>query len=110
MKYLGGKQRLGKHLSPVLHEIYKAQQPKLQLNGYLEPFCGSLGVFKHMTDLGTTATTIVANDYHPDLIKLWQEVQAGSFVYPESISEEEYNEAKTLPSPKCIQSFCKDLV
>jgi hypothetical protein len=22
MKYLGGKQRLGKHLSPFLHEIY----------------------------------------------------------------------------------------
>ena len=105
MKYLGGKQRLGKHLSPVLHDIYKTQQPTHRLNGYLEPFCGSLGVFKHMTDLGATATTIVANDYHPDLIELWKEVQAGTFDYPESISEAEYNEAKTLPSPSAYKAF-----
>ena len=33
MKYLGGKQRLGNYLSPVLKEYYHDY-----LDGYLEPF------------------------------------------------------------------------
>ena len=101
MKYLGGKQRLGKHLAPTLHDIWN-EHP--ELNGYLEPFCGSLGVFKHMTEL-PRARTIVANDYHPDLIAMWKAVQDDTFVYPESISEEEYNAAKELPSPNAYKAF-----
>ena len=50
MKYLGGKQRLGKHLSPILHAVWDYyQKGKEKPNGYLEPFCGSLGVFKPKT-------------------------------------------------------------
>jgi DNA adenine methylase len=107
MKYLGGKQRLGKHLSPILHAVWDYYQKKEnKLNGYLEPFCGSLGVFKHMTDLGTTgARTIVGNDYHPDLIEMWREVQSGDYNYPCSISEDEYNEAKKIKSPSGYKSF-----
>ena len=97
MKYLGGKQRLGNYLSPVLKEYYHDY-----LDGYLEPFCGSLGVLKHMVELDTT---IHANDYHPDLIKMWKEVQKNKFVYPESISEKEYNEAKELKSPNAYKAF-----
>lgn len=96
MKYLGGKQRLGKHISPVIKSYYDEQ------DGYLEPFCGSLGVLKNMTDL---PTKIYANDYHPDLIKMWKEVQSKKFVYPLSISEQQYNEAKLLKSPNAMKSF-----
>ena len=101
MKYLGGKQRIGKHIAPVLHEVWDMYP---ELNGYLEPFCGSLGVFKQMTDL-TRARTIVANDYHPDLIAMWKSVQDGSFEYPEMITEEEYHAAKKLPSPNAYKAF-----
>jgi hypothetical protein len=48
MKYLGGKQRLGKHLAPFLHEIWEKNP---NLIGYMEPFCGSLGVLNNMTDI-----------------------------------------------------------
>ena len=99
MKYLGGKQRLGKHLAPFLKMLIN-KLPKC--NGYMEPFCGSCGVLKNMTDL---PLKIVANDYHPDLIQMWKEVQAGTFVYPSSISEEEYLAAKALPSPSAHKSF-----
>ena len=105
MKYLGGKQRLGKHLSPYLHELWKENREKLKLNGYLEPFCGSLGVFKHMTDLQGATTGFIANDYHPDLIELWKEVQSGKFKYPTSISEQQYLEAKERPSPDAYKAF-----
>ena len=66
MKYLGGKQRLGKHISPFLHEVWKNNN---NLDGYMEPFCGSLGVLKNMTNIETKK--IIANDYHSDLIEMW---------------------------------------
>ena len=100
MKYLGGKQRLGKHLAPVLHEIWENNE---DLNGYLEPFCGSLGVLKNMTDIDTK--NIQANDYHADLIQMWKEVKAGTFKYPTSISEKEYLEAKQMKSPNAHKAF-----
>ena len=99
MKYLGGKQRLGKQIQIKLHEIFEQNK----LSGYMEPFCGSLGVMKHMTDLKTKK--IIANDYHPDLIALWKAVQDDTFVYPKSISEEEYNAAKLLESPNAYKAF-----
>jgi DNA adenine methylase len=98
MKYLGGKQRLGKHLSPFLHQVWE----KNALVGYMEPFCGSLGVLKTMTDIDST---ILANDYHEDLIQLWKEVQQGTFNYPPSISEEEYMDAKHVQSPSAYKAF-----
>jgi len=100
MKYLGGKQRLGKHLEPFLHEVWENNE---KLVGYMEPFCGSLGVLKHMTDIDSKK--IQANDYHADLIEMWKEVQAGTFVYPSSISEKEYLEAKQLESPDGYKAF-----
>ena len=99
MKYLGGKQRLGKHLAPTLHEFWHTETH----DGYMEPFCGSLGVMRQMTDLPTKQ--FHANDYHPDLIRMWQEVKDGTFVPPESVSEAEYLEAKELKSPSAMKSF-----
>lgn len=101
MKYLGGKQRLGKHLAPFLKKLIAKMS---QCNGYIEPFCGSCGVLKNMTN-DLSLKKIIANDYHPDLIQMWKEVKAGTFVYPESISEEEYFAAKALPSPNGYKSF-----
>jgi len=100
MKYLGGKQRLGKHLSPFLHEVWEKNK---KLEGYLEPFCGSLGVMRRMTDIDSK--NLVANDYHEDLIEMWKEVKSGEFEYPSSISEEEYLNAKELKSPCAYKAF-----
>jgi DNA adenine methylase len=105
MKYLGGKQRLGKHLAPVLKLLwnYVLEITGKPLDGYLEPFCGSLGVCRNMTDL--TTDVFIANDYHPDLIQMWNEVKYETFVYPESVSEEDYLAAKKLPSPSALKAF-----
>ena len=111
MKYLGGKQRLGKHLSPVLMKLWdinqsnQMQSNQMQLQGYLEPFCGSLGVLKNMAPQIPPNMPIVANDYHPDLIQMWKEVKADTFIYPPSISEEEFLSAKALLSPSAHKSF-----
>lgn len=105
MKYLGGKQRLGKHLAPILKQLwynYNSSHTN-KLDGYIEPFCGSLGVLRNMTDIDTS--NITANDYHPDLIQMWSEVQDSTFKYPSSISEKEYFEAKELKSPNALKAF-----
>ena len=47
MKYLGGKQRLGKYIAPVLLDIWDYDD---SLDGYMEPFCGSLGVLKNVAN------------------------------------------------------------
>lgn len=104
MKYLGGKQRLGKHIALFLKEKWEQLiQNGLVMDGYLEPFCGSLGVMKNMTNLETN--NIIANDYHPDLIQMWKEVRDGTLIYPEEVTEEEYKNAKKIPSPSAIKSF-----
>jgi DNA adenine methylase len=104
MKYLGGKQRLGKHIAVYLKQKWdQLIQNGIMMDGYLEPFCGSLGVLKNMTDLNTNK--IIANDYHPDLIQMWKEVRDGIFVFPEEVTEEQHTEAKKIPSPSALKSF-----
>jgi hypothetical protein len=58
-----------------------------------------------MTEL-PKSKTIIANDYHPDLIALWQAVQTDTFRYPTTqITEKKYNEAKQLESPNPLKAF-----
>lgn len=103
MKYLGGKQRLGKKIAPVLHDIFHhCNENEYTIDSYIEPFCGSLGVLRNMTDLDVP---IYGSDYHPDLILMWQNVRDGIFKYPTSISEEQYMKAKKIPSPSAYKAF-----
>ena len=103
MKYLGGKQRLGKHIAVFLKEIWnQCTLNNVYFQQYVEPFCGSLGVLKEMTNL---SVPIVGNDYHPDLIEMWKSVRDKTLVFPESVSEEEYKNAKQLESPSALKSF-----
>ena len=100
MKYLGGKQRLGIHIAPVLLDIWDNNDTLVE---YMEPFCGSLGVLKNIAE--NDDIKIHANDYHPDLIQMWKEVKSNKFKFPDSISEEEYMEAKQLKSPNAYKAF-----
>jgi DNA adenine methylase len=101
MKYLGGKQRLGKHIAPILKELWEINTTN-QFQSYIEPFCGSLGVLKNMVDI---PTEIIANDYHPDLIQMWRDLQQNRLVYPAEITEEDYLYYKNVPSPNSLKAF-----
>lgn len=97
MKYKGGKQMLGRHLAKFMKE----STINLDIEGYLEPFCGSLGVLIHMTD----TFDCTASDYHPDLIEMWKSVQDNSFKPPEKVNEEDYLKIKQIPSPSALKGF-----
>jgi DNA adenine methylase len=100
MKYLGGKQRLGRHIAPILKTIVK-KNPKYK--SYIEPFCGALGVLRNMTDI---KIPIYASDYHPDLIALFQSIQQNNIQLPDFITEDEYLHYKhNIKSPNAMKGF-----
>lgn len=90
MRYLGGKHKIGEEISKIMTKMY----PPESVDGYLEPFCGSLGVFKYMTQYNYKA--MIASDIQPDLIEMWKEVQNDTLVIPDEIDETEYNRLKNL--------------
>lgn len=102
MKYLGGKHGIGKRVAAFITE----KCPPTDYKGYLEPFCGSLGVFKQMTDKGYSH--YVASDAHSDLIAMWKAVKDDSLALPARMSEKEYNRLKHAKSPdpmKAVAGF-----
>ena len=98
MKYLGGKHLIGKKISNFISK----QCPNNSVEGYLEPFCGSLGVFKYMTD--KDYKKYIANDIHPDLIEMWKKIQKDALVLPKEITETSYHNYKTLKSPNAMKA------
>ena len=98
MKYLGGKHLIGKKISNFISK----QCPNNSVEGYLEPFCGSLGVFKYMTD--KDYKKYIANDIHPDLIEMWKKIQKDSLILPKEITETSYHKYKALKSPNAMKA------
>lgn len=101
MKYLGGKNILGKEIAQVMCLI-----PRENINGYLEPFCGALGVLKRMT---SEFKKCEASDIHCELIHLWKEVKKDSFKPPKTMTEEKYKKIKAMipktPSESALKAF-----
>lgn len=98
MKYLGGKHGIGKLVADFLIN----ECPPDTVSGYLEPFCGSLGVFKNMTD--KNYKKYIASDIQPDLIEMWKKIQNNTLKIPSSISEKQYNNLKDSPSPNAMKA------
>ena len=75
MHYYGGKYRTGKEIAEILKQIIA----KNKIKGYIEPFCGALGVLRHMTG---DYFNCYASDGCEDLIMLWKLIQEGKFRKP----------------------------
>lgn len=86
MKYVGGKHKIGAKIADVLQIV----DPK-DVNGYLEPFVGSLGVFKF---IHKPYKVKIASDKHHSLILLWKAIQNNSFVPPKKITQKMFNDYK----------------
>lgn len=99
MRYMGSKYGIGKTIS----EFISSMCPPDTVDGYLEPFCGSLGVFQHMTNKGYKK--IIASDVQPDLIELWKTIQSNKLKLPANISEKEYNKIKLYKSPNAMKAI-----
>ena len=89
MHYLGGKHKIGPQIAGYINSL-----PDLP---YLEPFVGAGWVLQYIRK-----TDMLASDYHPDLILMWQALQQG-WIPPNDIVEDEYNALK-YAAPSALRS------
>lgn len=87
--YHGGKQSIGKHIA---EEIIENSIDYLHfIKGYCEPFCGMLGVYRHIIPF--CHLKYKAGDYNKSVIMMWKRAQKG-WIPPTSCTEKRYNELK----------------
>lgn len=98
MKYLGAKHLIGNYIATYIHSIVN---PDI-VDGYFEPFSGSLGVFKQM--IKYRYKKYIASDLQPDIILMWKKLQRDKLDLPDNFSEKTWNELKHAPSPNALKA------
>ena len=98
MKYVGAKHLIGRYISKYMHD----HVPPDKVAGYLEPFCGSLGVFKQMVKY--KYKKFIGSDIQPDIIQMWKELQNGTLKMPKTMSEKQWLKLKDAPSPNALKA------
>ena len=98
MKYQGGKHKIGTILAKIINDKVNTNI----VDGYFEPFCGSLGVFKNM--IKYDYKKYIANDLQPDLILMWKELQRDKLDLPDNFSEELWIKLKSTQSPNELKA------
>lgn len=91
MQYIGGKQKIGKHIAKFIQDNYA-------FNTYIEPFCGVCGVMVHVE-----AETKVGIDSYKGLIALLK----SNSELPDTLTREQYYHMKENKEsyPLDIQTF-----
>ena len=64
VSYHGGKQKIGKEIADIINSF----RDESGLTSYVEPFCGMLGVYKHVSGF----SSFFINDANKSLIKMWK--------------------------------------
>jgi DNA adenine methylase len=80
--YHGGKQRIGKQLAEVIVDksLQLVKDEGRIIKGYCEPFCGMLGVYRHIPELFEEEGLKLeykAGDFNKSVIMMWNEAQKG---------------------------------
>lgn len=96
--YHGGKQRIGQDLAKVIYNTATNIENKstFKIKGYCEPFCGMLGVYRHIPELfkdHKPELKYLAGDSNESVIKMWKKAQKG-WKPPTSCSKKRYDELK----------------
>ncbi len=97
MSYYGGKSRTGKDIARAIKNRMKG----VDCDELLEPFCGLLGVTRHLTD----DYLITCSDYNEDLIFLHKYIQKNALTTMPIITKERYNELKNNSTLSFEKSF-----
>jgi DNA adenine methylase len=93
--YHGGKQRIGLEIAENIHLISTIieDQGHFKIKGYCEPFCGMLGVYRHIPKLFVDHRPKLkykAGDANESVIKMWQAAQKGWKPPLHKISKKEF--------------------
>ena len=96
--YHGGKKRIGEDIAKVIKQVSDQveQNIKFTFKGYVEPFCGMLGVYRHVPELFRdhgTKFKYRAGDINESVIKMWKATQEG-WKPPTKCSEKRFYQLK----------------
>ena len=108
--YHGGKHNLGKKLAEIIVDrtVTRTKGGGFTVEGYCEPFCGMLGVYRHVPALfeerGFDDLAYAAADANKSVVLMWKRAQTGKWSPPVSCSEEKYMKLKNA-SPSAERGF-----
>lgn len=95
--YHGGKQKIGEEISLMIKQISDKveEHTGIQFKGYIEPFCGMLGVYQHIPELFEDHKSFKykAGDINESVIKMWKALQKG-WKPPTKCSERKFYQLK----------------
>lgn len=100
MKYVGSKNRLSKQLAPIIQSYVNKG-----CNAYIEPFVGGANMIDKITHPNK-----YGYDSHKYLIALLKQVQTDVSVFPEKITESEYQYVKSHITDSIFEDWYVGLV
>lgn len=109
--YPGSKKRIGKEIAEtIVDHVLQEVDNGFKLKGYCEPFCGMLGVYRHIPELiqeeGFKNLKYIASDRNPYIIKLWKGLQNG-WIPPSTCSENEFYSFKQTKNKSLKSIFVR---
>lgn len=102
MRYVGGKARIAKWINGHIRDI--ADEYRGMKLTYVEPFVGSGAVLEQVVKTRRFARH-VANDIHPDLIRMWYALSREGWKPPEYVDEEMYREVRNSRDPSALRGY-----
>jgi len=105
--YHGGKQRLGLAIARAIAEEVRVQSAArgLAIRGYCEPFCGMMGVFRHVPRiLGLSGLRYVGGDANPAVVAMWEAAMDG-WSPPSQCTKKEYEACRRLPEASALRGY-----
>ena len=109
--YNGGKQHIGKRIADIIYEIstaIEAAEGSVRIKGYCEPFCGMLGVYRHIPKLfedHRPKLTYKAGDTNKSIILMWKRAQKGWHPPTQKITRAQYNTMAASRRSSAIKGF-----
>lgn len=95
MKYMGSKNRIAKHIVPIINELLDGK------DYYIEPFVGGA----NMIDKIRKDVTLIGSDYNEYLISMWKGLQNG-FIPKDYYDKETYLHIKDNKDvDKCLTGY-----
>jgi site-specific DNA-adenine methylase len=103
-KYHGGKFRQGKELAKLIGEY--AKETGVKYKGYCEPFCGMLGVYRHIPEnLPKSVKKFKAGDFNENVVMMWKAAQKGKKFPRKTVTKEEYLKLKNQKKPSAMRGY-----
>jgi DNA adenine methylase len=100
--YHGGKYRHGKQIAEIINELY--DKCRVDINGYIEPFCGMCGVYRHVVNMLPKSLKYIASDQHDSLILMWKALQNAWIPPKKDCSVKQFDRLKHS-APSAIKAY-----